>query len=75
MAAAAHSYIYDIPSIQDNYPDLPAVLGSIDLSCRIQAGSPVTRNNMLHAQAVAKALRGLKGENETTRQLCFLHFF
>jgi hypothetical protein len=75
MAAAAHGYIYDIPSIQDNYPDLPAILGSIDLNRRIQAGSPVTRDNMLHAQAVAKALRGLKGENETTRQLCFLRFF
>lgn len=75
LAAAAHSYIYDIPSIQDNYPDLPAVFGSINLNCRIQAGSSVTCDNILHAQAVAKALRGLKGENETTRQLCFLCFF
>jgi hypothetical protein len=37
MAAAAHGYIYDIPSIQDNNPDLSAVLGSIDLNRRIQA--------------------------------------
>ena len=56
------AYLHDIPSVQDRNPALPVALGTLDLNRRIQQGSPVVRGDLVHARAVAKALRGIKGE-------------
>jgi hypothetical protein len=62
---AAVSYLHNIPSVHDINPGIPVVLGRLDLNKRIEQGHPVIRDNLVHARAVASALRGLKGETLT----------
>jgi len=57
---AAQNYMHDIRSICDVHPNLPAVLGNLDLSLRIHAHTPIDRVLLTHAQSVAKALKGIK---------------
>jgi hypothetical protein len=59
--AAAQNYMHDIQSIRDVHPNLPVVLGNVDLNHRIQANTPIDRAELVHAQAVAKILKGIKG--------------
>jgi hypothetical protein len=59
--AAQNYYVHDIRSIRDVHPNLPAVLGNLDLNLRIQADTPIDRVLLTQAQGVAKALKGIKG--------------
>jgi hypothetical protein len=58
---AAQNYMHDIRSICDVHPNLPAVLGNLDLNLRIQAHTPIDRVLLTQVQGVAKALKGIKG--------------
>jgi hypothetical protein len=62
---AAASYLHNIPSVHNINPGVPVVLGHLDLNRRIEQGDPVIRDNLMHARAVASALRGLKGRTLT----------
>jgi hypothetical protein len=62
---AAVTYLHSIPSVHNINPGVPVVLGHLDLNRRIEQGNAVIRDNLLHARAVASALRGLKGRNLT----------
>ena len=59
--AAQNNYVHDIRSIRDVHPNLPAVLGNLDLNVRIQADTPIDRVLLTQAQGLAKALKGIKG--------------
>jgi hypothetical protein len=58
---AAPTYPHDIQSIRDVHPNLPVILGNLDLNRRIQANTPVDRAGLVHAQEVAKILKEIKG--------------
>jgi hypothetical protein len=60
MAAIQHC-IHDIPSIRDKHPNLPAILCDIDINRRIQANTPIDHATLIHAESVAKVLKGRKG--------------
>ena len=61
-AALPGNYLHGIPSVRDRHPALPAILGNVDLNRGIQQGTPVVRGDLVHARAVAKTLRGVKGQ-------------
>ena len=59
--AAPQTYIHDIPSIHGTNPALPPVLGQVDLNQALFAGNVIAQQDLSHAKAVAKALKGIKG--------------
>ena len=58
----AAQYQFNIPSVQNRNPALPAVLGQVDLNRAIAAGDAIDRDNLIHAKAVATALKGVHGK-------------
>ena len=58
---APPNYLHDIPSVHDKYPTVPTVVGSVVLTRSIQGGTPINRNDLTHAKAVVKVLRGVAG--------------
>jgi hypothetical protein len=64
---AAHNYKYDICSIHEVYPHLPAELGGINLNSRIKADSPIDQALLTQAQGVAEAFKGMKSR-------CYGHY-
>jgi hypothetical protein len=72
IASVSHPSIYlrstmpaypdNVLSVHEKFPDLPAILGTIDLNRRIGAGSPLDPQHLKHAQDTAIALRGLNSE-------------
>ena len=71
--AAPQTYIHDIPSIHDTNPDIPPVLGHIDLNQAIFAGNVIAHQDLFHAKAVAKVLKGIKGNIPT--QVFYLNIY
>jgi hypothetical protein len=54
---------YDIPSVSQKNPGIPApVLGLVDLNRRIQSGQPLDYAQVTNARASAKVLKGLRGK-------------
>jgi len=58
---AAPTYTFDIASLQATIPGLP-LLGALDLSRSIIAGTPIDPDNLTHAGLVVKNLRLLVGK-------------
>ena len=56
------SFVYNIPSIHQKRPLIPAALGNLDLNRRIAAGDPLSYQPVIHAKSVATVLQGLRGE-------------
>lgn len=59
---AADTYLYDIPSIHQRHPDMPALLGNLNLDTSIRAGDPLDYLQVERAKVLALSLRGLRGE-------------
>jgi hypothetical protein len=58
----APSFAYNIPSIHQKNPAIPAALGTLDLNRPIAAGDPLDYQQVVHAKAIAAALQGQRGE-------------
>ena len=56
------SFLYDIPSVHEKLPAVPAAIGNLNLHHSIAAGDPLDYQHVTHARAVATALKGLQGE-------------
>ncbi len=56
------SFLYDIPSVFDKLPAVPAAVGNLNLDHGIAAGDLLDYQHVTHARAVATALKGLQGE-------------
>ena len=56
------SFVYNIPSIHQKRPGIPAALGNLDLNRQVAAGDPLDYQKVVHAKSVAAALQGLRGE-------------
>jgi len=56
------SFLYDIPSVFNKLPAVPAAIGNLNLDHSIAAGDLLDYQHVTHAQAVATALKGLQGE-------------
>jgi len=50
-------FVYDIPSIHQKNPAIPAALGNLDLNRSIAAGDPLDYQQVIHAKAVAAVLQ------------------
>jgi hypothetical protein len=58
----APSFVYDIPSIHQKNPAIPAALGNLDLNRPIAAGDALDYQQVIHAKAIVAALQGQRGE-------------
>lgn len=56
------TYPHNISSVHATHPDLPPMLGALDLSQAINAGDPLSQQNLDHARYVPLALKGLCGK-------------
>lgn len=56
------TYPYDISSIQTKNPDMPNVLGNINLNQTIEEGQALNRQDAREGKVTATALRALKGK-------------
>lgn len=59
---AANTYQYNIPSVHNRHPDMPAVLGNLDLNSSIEAGDPLDYLQVQNAKALATTLKSLRGK-------------
>jgi hypothetical protein len=55
-------YLNDIPSLHQTFPDLPNVLGGIDLNIAIQAGAPINPEFRRNAKSVTAIVKDMHGE-------------
>ncbi len=55
-------FIHDIPSIHEQNPGMPQVLGNIDLNRSIRVGDPLDYEHVTNARSTAKALKVMHGE-------------
>jgi hypothetical protein len=55
------AYLHNIPSVHILHPDVPAVLGELDLNQGIVAGQPLARQHLTHARVVSKTLSAING--------------
>lgn len=56
------TYFHNIATVHAKHPSLPAILGNLDLDRAINAGDPLSQQNLDHARFVALALKGLCGK-------------
>lgn len=56
------SFLHDIPSIHQKNPAIPAVLANLDLNRGVVAGDVLNYEEVVHANAVATALKGYRGK-------------
>ena len=56
------SFLHDIPSIHQKNPEIPPVLANLDLNRGVAAGDALDYEQVIHANAVATALKGYRGE-------------
>jgi hypothetical protein len=61
-APAAPLYLFNIKSIQDVHPTLPAVIGSVNLNDRIQANTEINPADLSQAHGTVRTLKGYKGK-------------
>jgi len=61
----APAFLYDIPSIHQRYPGMPADLRNLDLNHSIAAGDPLEYHHVEQAKELAKTLKTLHGEVHT----------
>jgi hypothetical protein len=59
---AAQNYAHNIRSIRDIHPELPAMLGTLDLDSGIDAGAPINQTLLTQAHGVVRALKGIQGK-------------
>jgi hypothetical protein len=62
--AHAPVFIHDIPSIHEKNPEMPQILGTIDLNRSIRAGDPLDYQEVRSATYTANALKALHGERK-----------
>jgi hypothetical protein len=67
------TFPHAIPSIHQKNPhNIPAILANLDLNRGVQAGDDLNYEEVIHANAVATALKGIQGELELrTRHTSF----
>lgn len=56
------TYSHNIASLHAKHPALPAILNNLDLNRAINAGDPLSQQELDHARFVALSLKGLHGK-------------
>jgi hypothetical protein len=56
------AFMYDIPSIHQRHPDMPAVLRNLNLNTSIAQGDPLNYDQVENAKKLAESLKGLHGK-------------
>jgi hypothetical protein len=69
------SFLHDIPSIHQKNPDIPAVLANLDLNRGVRAGDALDYEEVIHANAVASALKSYRGELASRLASCQALYF
>jgi hypothetical protein len=62
LAPVPPAFLYDIPSIHQKYPDMPAVLRNLNLDTSIAVGDPLDYNQVEEAKVLASSLKSLHGK-------------
>jgi hypothetical protein len=59
---AEPTFLYNIPSIHERHPEMPAILRNLNLDTSIAQGDPLNYDQVEMAKTLAKSLKGLHGK-------------